>query len=114
MFVADVPDGYLEASLGSNVFASKTIALTFTSKLNESFTTMPIVMDRTTGVDGFPEFVKQVEYALESLPNKVIDDVHVAGNWFKTTTANDNWAEANAAADAQNTANSDSSGDALR
>jgi hypothetical protein len=96
LFVADVPDDYDQNNLpnNDNIFVAKTIALTFTSKLNESFTTMPIVMDRTTGADGFPEFVKQVEYALESLPNKVIDDVHVAGNWFKTTTLNDNWAEA--------------------
>jgi len=88
LFVADVPDDYAGA------FASKTIALTFTSKLNESYTTMPIVMDRTTGASGFPEFVKQVEYALESLPNKIIDDVHVAGNWYRTTSGTDNWAEA--------------------
>merc|ERR1719197_1330061 len=96
LFVADVPDDYDKNNLpgDNNVFVAKTIALTFTSKLNESFTTMPIVMDRMTGADGFPEFVKQVEYALESLPNKVIDDVHVAGNWFKTSTSNDNWAEA--------------------
>jgi len=88
LFVADVPDDYAGA------FASKTIALTFTSKLNESYTTMPIVMDRTAGASGFPEFVKQVEYALESLPNKIIDDVHVAGNWYRTTSGTDNWAEA--------------------
>lgn len=88
LFVADVPDSY------SGAFASKTIALTFTSKLNETYTTMPIVMDRTTAATGFPEFVKQVEYALESLPNKIIDDVHVAGNWYKTTTGTDNYEEA--------------------
>jgi len=113
LFVADVPDDYNQDKLpnDNNVFVAKTIALTFTSKLNESFTTMPIVMDRTAGADGFPEFVKQVEYALESLPNKVIDDVHVAGNWFKTTTSNDNWAEAQEAADAHN---DDTAGNALR
>lgn len=37
LFTADVPNG-----VTADPFASKTIALTFTSKLNETFTTMPI------------------------------------------------------------------------
>ena len=53
-------------------FNSKTFALQFTSKLNETFTTQPIAWDLTDSVlDGY------IESALESLPNKVIDDVDV-------------------------------------
>ena len=79
LFVANVPDNYNDG----DIFASKTIALTFTSKLNETFTTMPIVLTRSAG--DFADLLKDVEFALESLPNKVIDDVSVAGNFYKTT-----------------------------
>lgn len=56
-----------------------TFALTFKSKLNESFTTVPIPM--FTGQTDFRKFVLQVEQALERLPNGVIDNVDVAGNF---------------------------------
>jgi hypothetical protein len=68
-----------------------TFALTFTSKLNETFTTIPIVFDFSTG--GFNDMLKDVEYALESLPNKVIDDVHVAGQMARALTGSESWAD---------------------
>lgn len=81
--VVNVDDDVTDAQT-TTFTASNTFALTFTSRLNESFTTIPIVWDRTSG--GFNDMLKDVEHALESLPNKVIDDVHVAGSWY---TAND-------------------------
>ena len=56
----------------------RTFALTFKSKLNETFTTMPIVM--VAEHSGFNNFVKSVKNALEALPNRVIDKVDVAGD----------------------------------
>ena len=35
---------------------------------------------------GFADLLKDVEFALESLPNKVIDDVSVQGNFYKTSS----------------------------
>ena len=67
----------------TNNFASpminhKTFALTFKSKLNETFTTIPIVM--VAEHSGFNNFVKAVKNALQALPNRVIDNVDVAGD----------------------------------
>lgn len=56
----------------------RTFALTFKSKLNETFTTIPIVL--ITEHTGFHNFIKSVKDALESLPNRVIDRVDVAGD----------------------------------
>jgi len=65
----------------------KTFALTFTSKLNQSYTTIPILMNNTnyTTWKGFNEPVtnnntmlsNMVEDALLGLPNYVVDDVDV-------------------------------------
>jgi hypothetical protein len=52
----------------------KTFALTFKSKLNETFTTIPIVFDSTD----LNDFVHDVQLALLNLPNRVIDGVTVA------------------------------------
>jgi hypothetical protein len=68
-----------------------TFALTFTSKLNETFTTIPIVFDFSSG--GFMDMVKDVEFALESLPNKVIDDVHVEGQMARVDTGSEAWVD---------------------
>ena len=59
----------------------RTFALTFKSKLNETFTTLPINFYSGTGgaggTDGLHEFVLDIENALERLPNRVIDNVEV-------------------------------------
>lgn len=78
------------ASETNTLTSGHTFALTFTSKLNETFTTIPIVFDFTTS--GFNDMLKDVEYALESLPNKVIDDVHVAGQMARAATGSETWA----------------------
>jgi hypothetical protein len=57
----------------------KTFALTFKSKVNETFTTLPIQF--FTGPDNFHDFILDVQAALKGLPNKVIDDIHVAGSY---------------------------------
>lgn len=61
----------------------KTFALTFKSKLNETFTTLPINFYSATGAaggtDGLHEFILDIEEGLEELPNKVIDNVEVHG-----------------------------------
>lgn len=61
----------------------KTFSLTFKSKLNETYTTIPIVMQAEASSSDnpthFKTFVDAVESALKSLPNNVIDDVVVTG-----------------------------------
>jgi len=57
----------------------KTFALTFKSKLNETFTTIPIVMELTLA--GFHGFVNDVQEALQGLPNGIIDKANVAGTY---------------------------------
>ena len=52
----------------------ETFALTFKSKLNETFTTIPIVFDVLDTTD----MAVDIQLALLSLPNKVIDGVSVS------------------------------------
>jgi hypothetical protein len=56
---------------------SSTFALTFKSKLNETFTTTPIVFRSTD--EGMSAFVAEITSALQTLPNRVIDRVEVHG-----------------------------------
>lgn len=73
-FEADVAQlGYTHGITG------RTFALSFKSKVNETFTTVPITF--FTGASDFHDFILDVEQALKRLPNKVIDDVHVAGSF---------------------------------
>lgn len=60
----------------------KTFALTFKSKLNETFTTLPIPL--FTGASDYRTFILNVKKALERLPNGVIDKVDVAGTYDGT------------------------------
>jgi len=60
-----------------------TFALTFKSKLNETFTTIPIVF--TPEIDGLAKFSNSVQMALLNLPNKVIDGVSVTASVFGNT-----------------------------
>ena len=53
---------------------TETFALTFTSKLNETFTTIPIVFDGSSDTD----MRNDIQLALLSLPNRVIDGVSVS------------------------------------
>lgn len=55
---------------------SKSFALTFKSKLNETFTTYPIVFDDSD----LSDFVHDVQLALLKLPNRIIDGVTVAAS----------------------------------
>jgi hypothetical protein len=57
-----------------NAFSGKTFALTFKSRLNETFTTIPIVAN--TG--DLRDLVHDIQTALLTLPNRVIDGVSVA------------------------------------
>lgn len=61
---------------------SETFALTFTSKLNETFTTIPIVFSGSADSD---DMKNDIQLALLSLPNKVIDGVTVSIDRTKST-----------------------------
>lgn len=65
---------------GRGLMHGRTFALTFTSKLNETFTTIPIVMPASDSVQNMRNFFLDVEHALEALPNGVIDNVKVNGD----------------------------------
>ena len=54
-------------------FASKSFAIRFTSKMNETFVTQPIMWDLSDSI-----LETYIETALKELPNKVIDDVSVS------------------------------------
>jgi hypothetical protein len=61
---------------------TETFALTFTSKLNETFTTIPIVFDGSSDTD----MRNDIQLALLSLPNRVIDGVSVSISRTDTKT----------------------------
>lgn len=65
---------FLASSDENTDLNKRTFALTFKSKLNETFTTIPIVFDK----DDLNDFVHDVQLALLNLPNRVIDGVTVA------------------------------------
>jgi len=67
------PNDYMTPTTSTNTFA-----LTFKSKLNETFTTIPIqlVAQHTQ----FHNFITSVKSALQALPNRVIDNVDVSGD----------------------------------
>ena len=59
-------------------FYDKSFALTFTTTLNESFTTRPILISAGTDVDTIEKtLAKDLTVALKGLPNKVITNVNV-------------------------------------
>jgi hypothetical protein len=60
----------------------ETFALTFTSRLNETFTTIPIVFDGSSDTD----MRNDIQLALLSLPNRVIDGVSVSISRTNTQT----------------------------
>ena len=78
-FVADdLSEGSLEfvGGYNSQYDVVKTFALTFKSRLNETFTTMPIVMNPLN----LPKLSNDIMLALLKLPNRVIDGVQVHSN----------------------------------
>jgi len=66
-----------------NVLDGQTFALTFKSKLNETFTTKPLVFESATSTD-FDHMVDEIEEALEQLPNRVIDKIDIAGTYISS------------------------------
>jgi len=72
----------LLSSLSGNYdqLASKSFALTFTSRLNETFTTVPIALSGSTDVI---DLQNDIKLALLKLPNGVIDGVKVAVDYIE-------------------------------
>mmetsp|Transcript_4577 Transcript_4577/g.10086 ORF Transcript_4577/g.10086 Transcript_4577/m.10086 type:complete len:391 (+) Transcript_4577:80-1252(+) len=81
-----------QASNSLDHLDSRTFALTFTSRLNETFTTIPIVFDVTDRPDsvssgnpdlslGLTDLSNDVHLALLNLPNKVIDGLTVTASY---------------------------------
>jgi len=67
----------------NNNVNGKTFALSFKSKLNETFTTIPIVFDAATFPSGsVADFANDIQLALLMLPNRVIDGVTVSAQNF--------------------------------
>jgi hypothetical protein len=66
---------------------TKTFALTFKSKLNETFTTIPIVFDSSAPL----QIAQDMEAALLALPNGVIDGVSVHCGFVDLLTTNQNF-----------------------
>lgn len=64
---------FQSSSYNTRDLNQRTFALTFTSRLNETFTTIPIVFDDSDITD----LVNDVHLALLNLPNKVIDGLTV-------------------------------------
>lgn len=60
-------------STRANDLNGKTFALSFKTKLNETYTTIPIVYDSSYGSD----FANDIKLALLNLPNRVVDGVTV-------------------------------------
>lgn len=64
----------LMAAISTDELEGKTFALTFKSKINETFTTIPIVF-KTASAAEIDDFVTDIQLALLNLPNRVIDGV---------------------------------------
>lgn len=64
-----------------STITDETFAITFKSRLNETFTTIPIVFKYTD----LNSFSNEIQLALESLPNYVIDKVNVASSMVANT-----------------------------
>jgi len=73
----------------------QTFALKFRSRLNETFTTVPIKFDRGTSTADddveHTDFKNDIRLALLQLPHQVIDDVEVTTEFDVTTPTNPNF-----------------------
>jgi len=85
IFKPNVHSQFLDPTAGAG--GTKTFALTFKSRLNETFTTVPIVFEY--GQSTLHELVNDIQLALLSLPNRVIDGVTVAANLVGGSSIND-------------------------
>jgi hypothetical protein len=112
VFVADdtslnVQSSYQISLDSSGIYSTglkgETFALTFRSRLNETFTTIPIVFDP---VD-LNDFVHDIQTALLQLPNRVIDGVTVAAGRFLTVANSYDSTTGNPAAFYENSPNAD-------
>jgi hypothetical protein len=84
-------------------FANRSFALTFVSTLNESYTTIPIVIGDElmspaqgdfSSLASYNAFEATIKAALENLPNGVIDTVSVGVNFGSAySDYDDNWAQ---------------------
>lgn len=71
-----------DADLDNTNFDTKTFAIQFTSKLNETYVTQPIMWDTTDAT-----LAGYIESALKKLPNKIIDDVDVTVDSISDSSA---------------------------
>ena len=74
--------------LGADVSTmnGQSFALTFQSKLNETFTTRPLKID-TSSVSNFNDFVLNVQFEMMFLPTNVVDTVKVTGTLVSAATS---------------------------
>jgi hypothetical protein len=107
-FDDDEPGGY--------IFNGKTIALTFKSKLNETFTTIPINLkfDESPSTKFQHDLANDIELALMSLPNKVIDGVKVAAQTIHAGYSGEGTTDANEGLGAAISINITFTGDAVQ
>lgn len=75
---------FQSSDVNADDLQSRTFALTFTTRLNETFTTIPIVFDDTDMTD----LVNDVHLALLNLPNRVIDRLSVSGERINNDVVN--------------------------
>jgi hypothetical protein len=80
-FISENASPISDSTGGVTTLRGETFALTFKSRLNETFTTIPIVFDDAD----LPDFVNDIQLALLNLPNRVIDGVSVSA--YKELTA---------------------------
>jgi len=75
------PNGLANTNLGTDNSIDRnaqTFAITFKSRLNETFSTIPIRFDIDDGAEAsLSDFANDIRLALVSLPNQVIDDCDV-------------------------------------
>ena len=80
-----VQDLFFQASTNDAMDSNqRTFALTFTSRLNETFTTIPIVFDDTQ----MTNLINDIHLSLLNLPNRVIDKLVVTGSRSTSSQVN--------------------------
>ena len=77
------------SSASQGDFVDKSFALSFTSQLGETYTTVPLALTTTSG---HAALATRITSALLDLPNKVIDGVTTSAVIFMTPGATEDWA----------------------